>query len=74
MKNLNEAKYGFWGTLARKAKSFLDEDCSPEQYKSPRDDVHVGVQVRSAILLPLSSSLIEQWGAKFKLIKLLICN
>ncbi|XP_021303070.1 uncharacterized protein LOC8061277 isoform X2 [Sorghum bicolor] len=45
MKSLNEAKYGFWGTLARKAKSFLDEDCSPEQYKSPRDDVQVDVQL-----------------------------
>ncbi|KAF0928163.1 hypothetical protein E2562_038070 [Oryza meyeriana var. granulata] len=35
MKNLNEAKYGFWGALARKAKSFLDEDGSPGQYDSP---------------------------------------
>uniref|UniRef100_A0A804QQW5 Uncharacterized protein n=1 Tax=Zea mays TaxID=4577 RepID=A0A804QQW5_MAIZE len=52
MKNLNEAKYGFWGTLARKAKSFLDEDCSPEQYKSPRDDVHVGVQLPHSKQLP----------------------
>ncbi|KAF6994178.1 hypothetical protein CFC21_010940 [Triticum aestivum] len=35
MKSLNEAKYGFWGTLARKAKSLIDEDGSPEQYDSP---------------------------------------
>ncbi|KAG8081652.1 hypothetical protein GUJ93_ZPchr0018g11325 [Zizania palustris] len=35
MKNSNEAKYGFWGALARKAKSFLDEDGSPGQYDSP---------------------------------------
>lgn len=26
MKSLNEPKQGFWGTLARKAKSILDED------------------------------------------------
>uniref|UniRef100_A0A0D9WF61 Uncharacterized protein n=1 Tax=Leersia perrieri TaxID=77586 RepID=A0A0D9WF61_9ORYZ len=51
MKNLNEAKYGFWGALARKAKSFLDEDGSPGQYDSParqqqtsRDAPSVGVQ------------------------------
>uniref|UniRef100_J3M5X3 Uncharacterized protein n=1 Tax=Oryza brachyantha TaxID=4533 RepID=J3M5X3_ORYBR len=50
MKNLNEAKYGFWGALARKAKSFLDEDGSPGQYDSParqqpsRDSPPVGVQ------------------------------
>ncbi|XP_047095708.1 uncharacterized protein LOC124708064 [Lolium rigidum] len=35
MKSLNEDKYGFWGTLARKAKSFIDEDGSPGQYDSP---------------------------------------
>ncbi|KAL5202864.1 hypothetical protein ABZP36_013816 [Zizania latifolia] len=49
-KNVNEAKYGFWGALARKAKSFLDEDGSPGQYDSParqqpsRDVPPVGVQ------------------------------
>lgn len=69
MKSLNEAKYGFWGALARKAKSFLDEDGSPGespgQYDAPmrqgpsRDGASVGVQVGSAILLPLPSSLIE---------------
>lgn len=26
MKSLNESKYGFWGTLARKAKSIIDND------------------------------------------------
>jgi hypothetical protein len=56
MKNLNEAKYGFWGALARKAKSFLDEDGSPGQYDSParqqpsRDAPPVGVQVGTAVL------------------------
>ncbi|CAM0957176.1 unnamed protein product [Alopecurus aequalis] len=51
MKSLNEAKYGFWGTLARKAKSFIDEDGSPEQYDSParqqppRDGLSPGVQI-----------------------------
>ncbi|KAL6865008.1 hypothetical protein ACP4OV_016159 [Aristida adscensionis] len=50
MKSLNEAKYGFWGALARKAKSFLDEDGSPGQYETPlgqeppRDGASVGVQ------------------------------
>ena len=56
MKSLNEAKYGFWGTLARKAKSFIDEDGSPEQYDSParqqppRDGPSPGIQVRDSIL------------------------
>ncbi|KQK06912.1 hypothetical protein BRADI_2g31230v3 [Brachypodium distachyon] len=51
MKSLNEAKYGFWGTLARKAKSFIDEDGSPGQYDSParqqppRDGPSLGVQI-----------------------------
>lgn len=51
MKSLNEAKYGFWGTLARKAKSFLDEDGSPGPYESPTgqqspiDGVPAGVQL-----------------------------
>ncbi|CAL4899981.1 unnamed protein product [Urochloa decumbens] len=50
MKSLNEAKYGFWGALARKAKSLLDEDGfpgkheSPTGQQSPRDGVSVGVQ------------------------------
>jgi len=50
MKSLNEAKYGFWGALARKAKSLLDEDGSAGQHESPtgqqspRDDASVGVQ------------------------------
>ncbi|KAL6593204.1 hypothetical protein ACP70R_049088 [Stipagrostis hirtigluma subsp. patula] len=47
MKSLNEAKYGFWGALARKAKSFLDEDGSPGQHtgqEPPRDVASVGVQ------------------------------
>ncbi|TVU18709.1 hypothetical protein EJB05_34821 [Eragrostis curvula] len=54
MKSLNEAKYGFWGALARKAKSFLDEDGSPGQYESPtrqespRDGAPVGVQFKQA--------------------------
>lgn len=26
MKSLNESKYGFWGVLARKAKSLIDDD------------------------------------------------
>ncbi|ONK78247.1 uncharacterized protein A4U43_C02F16190 [Asparagus officinalis] len=30
MKSLNEAKYGFWGVLARKAKSILEDD-NPSQ-------------------------------------------
>ncbi|KAJ1262222.1 hypothetical protein BS78_09G090400 [Paspalum vaginatum] len=51
MKSLNEAKYGFWGTLARKAKSFLDEDGSlgpyesPTGQQSPRSGVPAGVQL-----------------------------
>ncbi|KAM0903323.1 hypothetical protein ACQ4PT_018746 [Festuca glaucescens] len=51
MKSLNEDKYGFWGTLARKAKSFIDEDGSPGQYDSPerqqppRDGPSAGIQI-----------------------------
>ncbi|CAN6333532.1 unnamed protein product [Urochloa humidicola] len=50
MKSLNEAKYGFWGALARKAKSLLDEDGSPGQQESstgqqsPSDGVSFSVQ------------------------------
>ncbi|KAJ6806454.1 uncharacterized protein M6B38_174585 [Iris pallida] len=32
MKSLNESKYGFWGVLARKAKSILDDDNPSQQY------------------------------------------
>jgi len=58
MKSLNEAKYGFWGALARKAKSLLDEDGSAGQHESPtgqqspRDDASVGVQHPRSQQLP----------------------
>ncbi|RLM97939.1 uncharacterized protein C2845_PM06G26780 [Panicum miliaceum] len=58
MKSLNEAKYGFWGALARKAKSLLDEDGSPGQHESPtgqqspRDEASVGVQRRRSQQFP----------------------
>jgi hypothetical protein len=58
MKSLNEAKYGFWGALARKAKSLLDEDGSPGQHESPtgqqspRDEASVGVQHRRSQQFP----------------------
>lgn len=35
MKNLNEPKQGFWGALARKAKSILDDDNEPQELDSP---------------------------------------
>ncbi|XP_065847072.1 uncharacterized protein [Euphorbia lathyris] len=35
MKPLNEPKQGFWGSLARKAKSVLDDDSSAQQFVSP---------------------------------------
>ncbi|XP_021279191.1 uncharacterized protein LOC110412873 [Herrania umbratica] len=34
MKSLNESKQGFWGSLARKAKAFLDDDNVPHQIDS----------------------------------------
>ncbi|CAL9133183.1 unnamed protein product [Musa textilis] len=34
MKSLNESKYGFWGTLARKAKTFIDNDETSNQFQS----------------------------------------
>lgn len=47
MKSLNESKYGFWGVLARKAKSFLDEDnSSPDRNHSQRRDKSTRSQVR----------------------------
>ena len=35
MRNLNEPKQGFWGSLARKAKSILDDDNEPQQSDAP---------------------------------------
>jgi len=31
MKNMNESKNGFWGVLARKAKSIIEDDNVPQQ-------------------------------------------
>lgn len=52
MKSLNESKYGFWGTLARKAKTFIDNDETSNQFqgidKNPHQTVDrsTGGQVR----------------------------
>lgn len=35
MRNINESKQGFWGSLARKAKSILEDDNAPQQVDSP---------------------------------------
>ncbi|KAK9124805.1 hypothetical protein Sjap_014407 [Stephania japonica] len=35
MNNLNEPKYGFWGVLARKAKSVLEDDNLAKQFNRP---------------------------------------
>ncbi|KAL3531001.1 hypothetical protein ACH5RR_010323 [Cinchona calisaya] len=35
MKSLNEPKQGFWGVLARKAKSFIDDDNATQQHETP---------------------------------------
>ncbi|XP_027334618.1 uncharacterized protein LOC113849143 [Abrus precatorius] len=35
MKNLNESKNGFWGVLARKAKSIIEDDNIPQQSEMP---------------------------------------
>ncbi|KAF5744430.1 hypothetical protein HS088_TW07G00001 [Tripterygium wilfordii] len=34
LKSLNDPKHGFWGSLARKAKAFLEDDYSPQQSHS----------------------------------------
>ncbi|XP_022730005.1 uncharacterized protein LOC111285049 [Durio zibethinus] len=34
MKSLNESKQGFWGSLARKAKAFLDDDNVQHEFES----------------------------------------
>ncbi|KAK7302018.1 hypothetical protein RJT34_12897 [Clitoria ternatea] len=36
MKNLNESKSGFWGVLARKAKSIIEDDSVPQRSELPR--------------------------------------
>lgn len=41
MKNLNEPKQGFWGTLARKAKAILDDDNEPQQFDRPQRTVEM---------------------------------
>ncbi|CAL9111457.1 unnamed protein product [Musa textilis] len=40
MKNLNESKYGFWGTLARKAKSLVDNDDTNNQFQALERNPH----------------------------------
>ncbi|TKY47285.1 hypothetical protein E2542_SST29345 [Spatholobus suberectus] len=35
MKNMNESKNGFWGALARKAKSIIEDDNVPQQSEMP---------------------------------------
>ncbi|XP_057994056.1 uncharacterized protein LOC110667865 [Hevea brasiliensis] len=40
MRNLNESRQGFWGNLARKAKSFVEDDNAPQQVDSPGRDRH----------------------------------
>uniref|UniRef100_A0A804IA77 Uncharacterized protein n=1 Tax=Musa acuminata subsp. malaccensis TaxID=214687 RepID=A0A804IA77_MUSAM len=40
MKNLNESKYGFWGTLARKAKSYVDNDDTNNQFQALERNPH----------------------------------
>ncbi|ONK62723.1 uncharacterized protein A4U43_C07F7430 [Asparagus officinalis] len=34
MKNVNESKYGFWGVLARKAKSLIDDDNASQRFEN----------------------------------------
>ena len=34
MKNLNESKYGFWGVLARKAKSLIDDENASQKFEN----------------------------------------
>ncbi|XP_020268652.1 uncharacterized protein LOC109844056 isoform X2 [Asparagus officinalis] len=34
MKSLNESKYGFWGVLARKAKSLVEDDNASQSFKN----------------------------------------
>ena len=34
MKNLNESKYGFWGVLARKAKSVIEDENASQKFEN----------------------------------------
>nr|CAB3461840.1 unnamed protein product [Digitaria exilis] len=66
MKSLNEAKYGFWGALARKAKSLLDEDGSPGQHESPtgqqspRDGASASVQEGRTIVENKTADILQE--------------
>ncbi|GMI92014.1 hypothetical protein HRI_002870700 [Hibiscus trionum] len=45
LKNLDESKHGFWGSLARKAKAFLDDDNEHHQFESggqAKSELHQG--------------------------------
>lgn len=35
MESLNEPKQGFWGVLARKAKSFIEDEHTTQQSETP---------------------------------------
>ncbi|KAA8550465.1 hypothetical protein F0562_002149 [Nyssa sinensis] len=35
MKSLSDSKHGFWGVLARKAKTILDNDTAAQQFETP---------------------------------------
>lgn len=69
MKNLNESKYGFWGTLARKAKSFVDNDDTNNQFQALERNPHQTfdrstvdrVRIKSWILLLFA----KVWELKF---------
>ncbi|KAF5176017.1 Cyclin-dependent kinase 12 isoform x2 [Thalictrum thalictroides] len=47
MKNLDESKYGFWGVLARKAKSILEDDNVAQQLNKPGRAGHQTLDIPS---------------------------
>nr|DAD38565.1 TPA_asm: hypothetical protein HUJ06_012887 [Nelumbo nucifera] len=65
MKSPNESKFGFWGVLARKAKSILEDDNMTNQLETPgktrpqMHDISTGGQLHQSHQSPKGSRKIE---------------
>ncbi|KAI3861123.1 hypothetical protein MKX03_003163 [Papaver bracteatum] len=65
IKSMNEPKYGFWGVLAKKAKSILEDDTVSQQFDTPTKtkplavDTTVGDQVQHTYRSPESGRKTE---------------
>ena len=64
MKSLNETKYGFWGVLARKAKSILEDDNATQQFED-HGGSHLQMPDTSATGCQVSDILLLSAGVKW---------